>query len=114
MNNKGKLHRILSIYAIVNIAYLLLLLIFNLALQGLTVPSGLAFLFVFPASLVFYMLYKLPFVHILFHIIYLIISIIGFKTEKSRAKKTRTIIISASGILLNIFWLINGQPFLVN
>ncbi len=116
MKNKGTAYRILSVYAIVNVIYLMCFLviwIINLIIP-LTIPNALNFLAVFPISLILYLLIKLPFVHIIYYIVYLKIFAVRFKAEKSKARIISTIVLSLSGILLNTFWWINGQPFLVN
>lgn len=114
MENKKKISRILSIYSIVNIIYLLILLLISVFYRinsELLFPQFLALI---PISLIFYLLAKLPICHIVFYVIYTFFCIGMSIKEKCRMKILFTIFLSVFGILLNVYWLINGKLFLVN
>ncbi len=107
-------YKYLSVYWIVNVIYLLGLLIISLVYRiypELLFPRFLAFI---PISLTLYLLTMLPYLHIVYYIAYSFVYVRRFTCDKCPSKVIFTLCFSIAGILLNIYWIVNGKPFLVN
>lgn len=103
-----------SLYSVINILYLMILLFISLFANiypDMLFPKALSFL---PASLIIYLLAQLTYCHIVYHSVYLFVCLKKFIHEKSLPKALFTVLISLSGIFLNLYWIPNGKPFLVN
>lgn len=112
--NSNTMHRYLSVYSIVNIIYLSGLLIISLIYRQYPELLFPRFLAIIPISLILYLLAMLPYCHIIYHIIYSFMYMRKYIYDKSSSKALYTLCVSAFGVLLNFYWIINGKPFLVN
>lgn len=108
------MHRYLSVYSIVNIFYLLGLLVISLISRLYPELSFPRFLAIIPISLISYLLAKLTLCHIIYYIVYSLVYVIKFICDKYFLKAIFTLCISILGILLNLYWIMNGKPLLVN
>lgn len=111
---KNTTYKYLSVYSVVNVIYLLGLLIISVVYKiypELLFPKFLAFI---PISLTLYLLTMLPYLHIVYYITYSFVYVRRFTFDKCLSKVIFTLCVSIMAVLLNVYWIVNGKPFLVN
>lgn len=107
-------YKYLSVYSIVNVIYLLGLLIISLIYRLYPELLFPRFLAIIPISLILYLLTMLPYLHIVCYIVYSLVYVIRFARDKCLSKVIFTLCVSIVAVLLNVYWIVNGKPFLVN